>query len=128
MVSFKLEHEFLEIPLQKFIAHLNDEKLNQMLLVGLDFTERKLLKHKEFPDRIEWQFLLKKSGDLPKVISKILKSNSISWLEDSVFKKNENCIYWHISSKDSLLKFSGEGTWKLSSFKKGSKRVIEGNI
>lgn len=126
--SFRLEHDFPKISLEKFIAHLNDPKLNQMLEEGLDFTERKLIKRVEHPDSIEWQFIIKKSGDLPPMIEKVVKGASISWLEDSVLKKSENCIYWRITPQNSPLKFSGEGSIKLSAHKNGCKRVIEGNI
>lgn len=126
--SFRLEHEFPKIPLEKFIAHLNDPKLNEMLEKGLDFTARKLTKCTEKPDSIEWQFVIEKSGEVPAAIEKVIKGTTISWVEDSKLIKKENCIYWQITPKNSPLKFSGEGVWKLSAHKNGCKRVIEGNI
>ena len=126
--SFRLEHEFPKIPLEKFLAFLNDPKLNQMIEEGLDFCERKMVKRVESPDSIEWQFSIKKSGQAPLPVEKILQGKSIGWIEDSKLVKKENCIYWRITPNNSPLKFSGEGVWRLLPYKNGSKRVIEGNI
>jgi hypothetical protein len=50
--SFKLEHQFKNIPVEKFIAHLNDDKLNKMIEDGLSFDERVLISRKEHADVI----------------------------------------------------------------------------
>lgn len=126
--SFRLEHDFPNIPLEKFIAHLNDERLNHMIEEGLDFSERRLLKCTKNKDGTKWRFSIKKAGNVPAFIQKVLKGKSISWIEDSQFIEKENCIYWRITPQDSPLKFSGEGVWKLFAHNGGCKRLIEGNI
>ncbi len=126
--SFKLEHNFPDIPLNKFIAYLNDPKLNQMLEKGLSFDERKMVKRKEDPLGIEWQFHVKKHGELPNALKKVIKGDALGWQENSRFVRAENCVYWEISSESKVVRFHGEGVWLLSSQGRGCKRVIEGKI
>jgi hypothetical protein len=126
--AFTLEHDFKSIPLEKFIAHLNEPKLNKMLEKGLSFSERSLVSRKEDGEDIEWQFRVKKSGDLPSAIKKVLKTDSFSWHEISRFVRKENCIHWEILPDSAWLKFHGEGIWLLKKANKGCKRVIEGKV
>lgn len=126
--SFKLQHDFPGISIEKFIAHLNDEKLNAMLADGLDFDERTLLSHKQTLGSVEWEFRVKKTGDLPAAIKKVLKADAFSWHERSRFVPSENCIYWEIIPEFSAIKFRGEGVWRLSSKNHGCSRVIEGKV
>lgn len=126
--SFKLEHEFSNIPLDKFIAHLNDPKLNQMLLEGLGFTERKLLERKDSAQEIEWRFKVSRNGELPAPIKKIIKEDGFSWLEISRLVRKENCIHWEIIPQIKALKFHGEGMWLLTALNHGCKRIIKGQV
>lgn len=126
--TFKLEHDFPNIPLDKFVAHLNDPKLNNMLEKGLDFNERKLISTKESPTEIEWRFHVKKATELPKAIQKIIKEDAISWEETSRFVRKENCIYWEIIPDSKMFKFRGEGVFRLKALGKGVKRIIEGSV
>ncbi|HXW53042.1 MAG TPA: DUF2505 family protein [Myxococcota bacterium] len=126
--TFKLEHDFPDISLSKFIAHLNDPQLNKMLETGLSFDERKMVKRKELPSGVEWQFHVRKHGELPAAIKRIIKSDGFSWQEKSCFVRAENRVYWEISSDSSLLRFHGEGVWVLSPLGQGCKRIIEGKI
>src|ERR1700688_5294521 len=108
--SFRLEHEFEKIPLEKFEAHLNDPELNAMLEKGLSFDQRKLMnKTTKESGVIEWSFQVKKTGDMPEAIKKVLKGNSFSWREDSKFVPSEHKIYWQIIPDLKSLKFSGVG-------------------
>lgn len=126
--NFKLEHDFPTISLEKFTAHLNDPELNRMLEKGLAFEERKMIKRKESTDGVEWQFKVKKSGELPAAIQKIIKGDVFGWQENSRFVRKENCIYWQIVPDAKILKFFGEGVWLLEAQGKGCKRIIEGKI
>lgn len=126
--AFKLEHDFKTIPLEKFVAHLNDPKLNKMLEQGLSFDERTLISRKEDVDGIEWQFRVKKSGELPAAIKKVLKEDSLGWQEKSRFVRKENCIHWQILPDTRLIKFHGEGVWRLLAQSHGCKRIIEGKV
>lgn len=125
---FKVEHTFKNIPIEKFVAHLNDPKLNAMIEKGLSFDERTLTSRKETPDGIEWQFRVKKSGELPGAIKKVLKGDSFGWQETSRLVRKENCIYWEILPLSTLIKFHGEGVWRLTPAKEGCTRVIEGKV
>lgn len=126
--AFKLEHDFKTISLDKFVAHLNDPKLNKMLEEGLSFEERTLTSRKESPEGIEWHFRVKKSGELPAAIKKIIKGDSFGWQEISRFVRKENCIHWQILPESKLIKFHGEGVWRLLAQSKGCKRIIEGKV
>jgi hypothetical protein len=123
-----LEHRFDNIPLEKFVAHLNDPKLNKMLEKGLSFDERTLTSRKETPTGIEWQFQVKKSGDMPSAIKKVIKGDSFGWQEISRLVRKENCIYWEILPASKLIKFHGEGVWRLLPAKQGCTRIIEGKV
>lgn len=125
---FKLEHDFPDIPLDKFIAHLNDPKLNHMLEQGLSFEERAIIKKEENADETTWQFRVRKGGELPSAIKKFLQGDGLTWIETSRLVRLENCIYWNINPLSKLLKFHGEGTWQLKPHKKGCKRIIDGTI
>lgn len=126
--TFKLEHDFKNISLDKFVAHLNDPELNRMLLDGLSFDERTLVKREENTESVKWEFHVKKSGDLPAPIKKILKADAFSWHETSRLLRKENCVYWTIEPDSKMLKFRGEGVWRLVPKGKGCKRIIEGEI
>lgn len=126
--AFKLEHQFKTIPIEKFVAHLNDPKLNKMLEEGLGFDERRLTSRTENADGIEWRFSVKKSGDLPAAIKKVLKDDSFGWQEISRYVRKDNCIYWEIVPVNKVFKFHGEGVWKLKAAKQGCTRIIEGNV
>lgn len=126
--TFSLQHEFPKIPLDVFEAHLNDPKLNQMLEQGLGFDERTLIEERATKDGTNWLFLVKKCGDMPKALQKILKEDGLSWHESSRFVRAEHCIYWEINPESKLIKFNGKGVWKLSPLKNGCKRIIEGTI
>lgn len=127
--KFTIEHEFPSISLEKFVAHLNDPKLNTLLEQELNFEERRMVaKKSEKNGDIEWSFIVKKSGDVPPALKKIIKGNSFSWKEISRYVPKEHCIYWQILPDIELIKFHGQGVWRLKKFKKGCKRIIEGEI
>lgn len=127
--KFSIEHEFPTISLEKFVAHLNDPKLNRLLEKELDFDERKLIEtHEEKNGDIEWQFIVRKSGDMPAALKKIIQSDCFSWKEISRYVPSEQCIYWQIVPEVQVVKFHGEGVWRLKKSGKGCKRTIEGEI
>ncbi len=127
--TFSLEHDFPSISLEKFIAYLNDPKLNSLLEKELDFHERTLIKRLENKNGdVEWHFLVRKKGELPKALKKIISEQSLAWIEKSRYVAQEKCIYWEINPESQLLKFHGEGVWQLSKRGKGCKRIIEGRI
>jgi hypothetical protein len=127
--SFLIESEFPHIPLEKFLAYLNDDKLNKMLEADLDFEERKLLEKEEFSNGDKtWLFLVKKKNEVPAAIKKFLKSDAFTWHEKSRYVAAEKRIYWEIIPQMAALKMHGQGTWQLSPMKQGCKRTIQGSI
>lgn len=126
--SFKFEHQFDDIPIKKFIAHLNHPALNKMLQEELDFDVRELINKTEKDNEITWQFMVKKTGDLPKAIKKIIDGNGISWIETSKLVVDEQCIYWNITPQSKLIKFTGSGRWKLDANNGGCIRTIDGTV
>jgi hypothetical protein len=126
--SFKLEHDFSDIPLDIFLSHLLDPKLNQMLKDGLSFDERRLVERKETKGGMDWCFLVKKSVELPSAIKRILKADDLIWKEFSSFVRKDHCVYWKIVPELKLVPLRGEGRSKFSKKQDGCKRIIEGQI
>jgi hypothetical protein len=127
--SFTIENTFPSISLEKFVAHLNDPKLNSLLEKELSFDERTMTQRIESNNgNLEWHFLVRKKGELPTAIKKIIPGDGLAWHEVSRFVAKENCIYWEIKPESKLVKFHGEGTWQLSKSGKGCKRIIEGKV
>lgn len=127
--SFSLEHDFPEISLAKFEAHLNDPALNSMLEKGLNFKERKLLEKNEGKNgEVTWVFRVKKQGAMPAAVQKFMQGDAFSWQEISRYSPDEHCVHWEIRPEVKGLKFSGAGVWRLLKSGKGCKRVIEGKI
>ena len=90
--------------------HLNDPKLNQLLEQNLFFDERSMTKRvvKKNGD-VEWHFNIKKHGELPAVLKKVLHAEGLSWKEVSRFVAKEHCIYWEITPDSKLSKISWRG-------------------
>jgi hypothetical protein len=127
--KFSIEHEFPSISLEKFVAHLNDPKLNKLLEKENIFDKRTLIHKNECNDGvIEWEFIVKKIGDMPAAMKKIIPGDSISWKEVSRYVPKEQCIHWQILPEIKLIKFKGEGVWQLKKAGQGCKRIIEGQI
>lgn len=127
--KFTLEHCFPSISRQKFEAFLNHPTLNELLKKSLDFKERELVKKTELNNgSIEWQFKVKKVGDMPSGIKKIMGDNTIGWIEISRFDPKDHCIYWRIEPAVKNLPFTGHGVWRLKEKGQGCERTIEGEV
>jgi hypothetical protein len=126
--TFSLTHDFSTIPLDIFEAYLNHPKLNERLVSALGFDERKLITKEASNNETSWVFLVKKSASIPSPLKKFLTDGSLSWQETSRFIPDEHCIYWHITPTSNLIKFHGDGVFRLSKKNKGCSRVIEGSI
>ncbi len=63
---------------------------------------------------VEWHFNIRKKGELPAALKKIIPGDGLSWKEVSRYIAKEHCIYWEIKPDSKLVKFHGEGTWRLS--------------
>ena len=127
--SFRLEHDFPEISLKKFEKFLNDPKLNKMLAGMPAFRSRELIEEQRLPNNETlWKFKVIAGADLPAAISKVVSPDMFSWIESSRFVPTEHCIHFTIEPFVAKDKFSGKGRWILMSDKKGTKRVIEGEM
>lgn len=127
--KFTLEHFFPTITRQKFEAYLNHPKLNELIKKELDFLQRELVKKTDMKNgAIEWQFKVKKIGDVPSGIKKIIGDNAIGWIEVSRFEPEDHCIYWHIEPAVKNLPFTGHGVWRLKDKGQGCERTIEGEV
>lgn len=127
--SFSIEHSFPHISVEKFIKYLNDPKLNQLLEENLSFDERTLLEKKVKPNgEITWKFRVKKAGNLPSSIKKIIGAEAFAWQEISRLVPEEHCVYWEIVPEIEKLKFTGHGSWVLTKAAKGCKRHISGEV
>jgi hypothetical protein len=129
--TFKLEHEFPDIPVEVFEAHLNHPDLIKMLDKMPAFRSRDLVDKKDNGDgSTTWRFKVVAGGDVPSSVRKVLSEDMLTWHEDTRFVPNEHTIYWTIvplaAKAQSLLE--SKGIWKLIPNGKGTKRIIEGQI
>jgi hypothetical protein len=127
--SFRLEHDFPGISLKKFIKYLNHPKLNEMLTGMPAFRSRDLIEEQKLPNgETHWKFKVVAGGDIPPAVSKFVSPDMFSWVETSRFDPTDQCIHFTIEPLIAKDKFAGQGKWILQSDKKGTKRVIEGDI
>jgi hypothetical protein len=129
--TFRLEHEFPDIPVEVFEEHLNHPDLIKMLDKMPAFRSRDLVDKKENGDgSTTWRFKVVAGGDVPSSVRKVMSEDMLTWHEDTRFVPAEHTIYWTIvplaAKAQSLLE--SKGIWKLIPNGKGTKRVIEGQI
>jgi hypothetical protein len=129
--TFKLEHNFPDIPVEVFEKHLNHPDLIKMLDKMPAFRSRDLVDKKDNGDgSTTWRFKVVAGGDVPSSVRKVLNEEMLTWHEDTRFVPAEHTIYWTIvplaqKAKDLL---ESKGIWKLIPAGKGTRRVIEGTI
>jgi hypothetical protein len=127
--SFRLEHDFPTISLAKFEKYLNHPKLNEMLQGMPAFRSRELIEEQKMPNgETHWKFKVVAGGELPPAIGKVMSPEMFSWIETSRFVPGEHCIHFSIEPLVAKEKFVGGGKWLLLNNKKGTKRIIEGEI
>lgn len=127
--TFKLEHEFPKISLERFEKYLNHPKLNEILSKMPGFRSRDLIEEKQHDSgEIEWRFQVVAGGNVPPAVQKIISPDMFTWIESSRFVPKEHCIYWEIIPTLARGKFEGKGSWQLSKKGKGTKRIIEGEV
>ncbi len=127
--SFRLEHDFPGVPLEKFEKYLNHPKLNKRLSKMPAFRSRELIEEQKLPNgEIHWKFKVVAGGDIPPAVSKLVSPEMFSWIETSQFKPEEHALHFTIEPAVAKDKFEGRGTWTFKSFKKGTKRNLEGEV
>lgn len=127
--AFRLEHDFPQIPLKKFEKYLNHPTLNTMLSGMPSFRSRDLVEEQKLPNgETHWKFKVVAGGELPPAIGRVISPDMFTWIETSRFVPNEHCIHFAIEPIVAKDKFTGTGKWLLLNDKKGTKRIIEGEI
>ncbi|MDA0712382.1 MAG: DUF2505 family protein [bacterium] len=127
--KFELVHEFPSVSIELFEKHLNHPQLNQMLAKMPAFRSRDLVEKKELKNgEIIWKFKVVAGGDIPSSVKKVISPDMFTWWENTHFKPDEHCIHFHIEPLTGASKFEGKGQWKLIKQKKGTKRIIEGEM
>lgn len=129
--TFRLEHDFPDIPVDLFERYLNDPELIKMLAAMPAFRSRDLVDKKDLGGGIiEWRFKVVAGGDLPASARRVVSEDMLTWHEDTKFVPGEHTIYWKIMPLKDKVKdmLEAHGVWKLIPQGKGTRRVIEGSI
>ena len=133
--TFRLEHDFPDIPIELYEKHLNHPDLIAMLSAMPAFRSRDLVDKTDLGGGvIGWRFKVVAGGDIPLAARRAVSEDMLTWHEDTRFVPNEHAIYWSIVPLSAKFReiLDAKGTWRLTphSFggKMGTRRVIEGNI
>ncbi len=129
--TFRLEHDFPDIPVDLFERYLNDPELIAMLSGMPAFRSRDLVAKKDLGGGVvEWRFKVVAGGELPAAARRIVSEDMLTWHEDTKFVPAEHTIYWKIMPLKDKVKdlLEAHGVWKLIAHGKGTRRVIEGSI
>ena len=129
--KFTLEHNFPEIPVDIFEAHLNHPDLIKKLDKMPAFRSRDLVSKTENGDgSTTWRFKVVAGGDVPPAVRKVLSEDMLTWHEDTKFVPSEHTIHWTITplTERAQKLLAAHGIWKLIPDGKGTRRIIEGNI
>jgi hypothetical protein len=129
--SFKLEHDFPDIPVELFERYLNHDELIAMLAGMPAFRSRDLVEKKDLGDgRVNWRFKVVAGGDIPASARKVVSEDMLTWHEDTRFEPKEHTIHWSIVPLKEKVRdiLEAHGIWKLIPSGKGTRRVIEGHI
>lgn len=129
--TFKLEHDFPDIPVDLFERHLNHPELIAMLSGMPAFRSRDLVEKKDLGGgQVNWRFKVIAGGDIPASARKVMNEDMLTWHEDTRFVPSEHTIYWTIVPLKDKVKdiLEAKGIWKLIPSGQGTRRLIEGNI
>lgn len=129
--TFRLEHDFPDIPVDLFEKWLNDPELIKMLAGMPAFRSRDLVDKKDLGGgTVEWKFKVVAGGDIPASARRVVSEDMLTWHEDTKFVPAEHTIYWKITPLKEKFRdvFSGHGIWKLIPQGQGTRRIIEGEI
>jgi hypothetical protein len=129
--SFRLEHDFPDIPVELFEKHLNHPDLIANLSAMPAFRSRDLVEKKDLGGgTVNWRFKVVAGGQLPSGINKVIKEEMLTWWEDTKFVPADHCIYWTIVPLNEKVRdmLVAKGTWKLIPQGKGTRRIIDGEL
>ena len=127
--SFTLKHDFPGIELDLFEEHLNHPELVKELGAMPGMKSRELISEKKAGNGDTlWQFKVVVDSKLPRAMEKIVSQEMMSWQESSRFSRPEHCIYWEMEPFMGKTKFQSSGTWELSEYDEGTRRIINGEV
>ena len=129
--TFRLEHDFSDIPVDLFERYLNHPELIAMLKGMPAFRSRDLVEKKDLGGgRVNWRFKVVAGGEIPASARRAISEDMLTWHEDTRFEPTEHTIHWTIVPiKEKVANIlEAKGIWKLIPSGQGTKRVIEGTI
>lgn len=143
--TFRLEHDFPDIPIELYERHLNHPELIAMLGAMPAFRSRDLVEKKDLGGGVTgWRFKVVAGGEIPVAARKVVSEEMLTWHEDTRFVPVEHTIYWTIVPLSARFRaiLDAKGIWKLTPHtfrdqtgrdqtggdKTGTRRVIEGTI
>ena len=154
--TFRLEHDFPDIPIELFEKYLNHPELIAMLGAMPAFRSRDLVEKKDLGGGTTgWRFKVVAGGailpvipdigyasrdvgfdgnSIPPAARRVVSEDMLTWHEDTRFVPAEHTIYWSIVPLSAKFReiLDAKGIWKLTPHsygaKMGTRRVIEGTI
>lgn len=133
--TFRLEHDFPDIPIELFEKYLNHPELIAMLGAMPAFRSRDLVEKKDLGGGTTgWRFKVVAGGAIPPAARRVVSEDMLTWHEDTRFVPAEHTIYWSIVPLSAKFReiLDAKGIWKLTPHsygaKMGTRRVIEGTI
>lgn len=127
--SFRLVHEFDDIPIDLFERYLNHPELIALCAEIPAFRSRELVESADLGGgRRRWRFKVVAGGDIPAAAQKVLSEDMLTWYEDTRFEPSEHTIYFTIEPIRWQGQFDCRGIWKLEPSGPGTRRVIEGKL
>lgn len=127
--SFRLVHDFDDIPIDLFERYLNHPELIALCAEIPAFRSRDLVEEQDLGGgRKRWRFKVVAGGDIPPAARKVISEEMLTWYEDTRFEPDEHTIHFTIEPIRWQGKFDCRGTWRLEPRGQGTHRVIEGSL
>lgn len=127
--SFKLVHDFDDIPIDLFERYLNHPELIALCAEIPAFRSRELVEEQDLGDgKKRWRFKVVAGGDIPATARKVITEEMLTWYEDTRFEPEEHAIHFTIEPIRWKGKFDCRGTWRLEPRGAATHRVIEGTL
>ncbi len=127
--SFRLDHDFDDIPLELFERYLNHPELIALCAEIPAFRSRELVEEQDLgAGKRRWRFKVVAGGDIPAAARKVVTEEMLTWHEDTRFEPSEHAIHFRIEPIRWSGKFDCRGVWRLEPRGRGTHRVIEGTL
>ena len=127
--SFRLDHDFSDIPIELFERYLNHPELIALCAEIPAFRSRELVEEQDLGEgRKRWRFKVVAGGDIPATAQKVISEEMLTWHEDTRFEPSEHAIHFTIEPIRWKGKFDCSGVWRLEPRGQGTRRFIEGSL